>query len=183
MRRAGGVTATVLLRESSVRFNAEHSHVGSPGTSRPQPRLSLSAASPSASPRPSGASLLNQLFGKSKEPFWQQAYINLIRWLIELHRALPEQWVTFRDLYHCPIDPDRIGQKIEQARALSGPPPTFTIVASRLDVHRHRGGGLLGYQWQPASGERVRTTHDQDLLDTLTALGIQATVECPTFSG
>ena len=50
------------------------------------------------------ASLLNQLFGKNKEPFWQQAYTNLIRWLIERHRALPDQWVTFRDLYHCAID-------------------------------------------------------------------------------
>ena len=35
------------------------------------------------------ASLLNQLFGKGKEPFWQQAYTNLVRWIIELHRVLP----------------------------------------------------------------------------------------------
>ena len=40
------------------------------------------------------SSLLNQLFGKGKEPFWQQAYTNLVRWIIELHRALPERWVT-----------------------------------------------------------------------------------------
>ena len=33
------------------------------------------------------ASLLNQLFGKGKEPFWQQAYTNLVRWIIELHRG------------------------------------------------------------------------------------------------
>ena len=25
------------------------------------------------------ASLINQLFGKSREPFWQQAYTNLVR--------------------------------------------------------------------------------------------------------
>ncbi len=36
------------------------------------------------------SSLLNQLFGKGKEPFWQQAYTNLVRWIIELHRVLPE---------------------------------------------------------------------------------------------
>ena len=34
------------------------------------------------------ASLLNQLFGKGKEPFWQQAYTNLVRWIIELYRVL-----------------------------------------------------------------------------------------------
>ena len=28
------------------------------------------------------ASLINQLFGKGKEPFWQQAYVNLVRWII-----------------------------------------------------------------------------------------------------
>ena len=141
----------------------------------------LAAAMDSYSLAYTVASLLNQLFGKSKEPFWQQAYTNLIRWLIELHRALPEQWVTFRDLYHCAIDPDRIGKKIEQARALSGPPPTSYIVASQLEVHRHRGDGLLDYQWQPASddGGRVRTTYDQELLDTLASLGIPATVEEP----
>ena len=42
------------------------------------------------------SSLLNQLFGKGKEPFWQQAYTNLVRWIIELHRALPERWVTLQ---------------------------------------------------------------------------------------
>ena len=125
------------------------------------------------------ASLLNQLFGKSKEPFWQQAYTNLIRWLIELHRALPDQWVTFRDLYHCAIDPQRIGQKIEQAKALSGTPPSYYIVASRHAVHRRRGDGLLEYGWQPASddGERIRTPYDEELLDSLRSVGVEATVE------
>ena len=32
------------------------------------------------------STLLNQRFGKSKEPFWQQAYTNLVRWIIDLHR-------------------------------------------------------------------------------------------------
>ena len=127
------------------------------------------------------ASLLNQLFGKSREPFWQQAYTNLIRWLIELHRALPDQRVTFRDLYHCAIDPQRIAQKIEQARTLDGPPPASVIVASGLDVSRHANAGLLNYRWEPAGGEGptqpVRAAYDETLLDALTALGIQATIE------
>ena len=122
------------------------------------------------------ASLLNQLFGKSKEPFWQQAYTNLIRWLIELHRALPGQWVTFRDLYHCAIDPKRIGAKIKQARTLDGPPATSFIVIPARHLGRH-ADPLTNYAWQPAGGERVRTSYDQELLDTLASLSIQATVE------
>ena len=50
------------------------------------------------------ASLLNQRFGKGKEPFWQQAYTNLVRWIIELYRVLSGGWVTLRDVYHCAID-------------------------------------------------------------------------------
>ena len=122
------------------------------------------------------ASLLNQLFGKSKEPFWQQAYTNLIRWLIELHRALPEQWVTFRDLYHCAIDPKRIGQKIEQARALDGPPPTSCILIPATSLGPH-ANPLTNYEWEPATGGRLRTSYDQELLDTLASLGIPASVE------
>ena len=129
------------------------------------------------------ASLLNQLFGKSKEPFWQQAYTNLIRWLIELHRALPDQWVTFQDLYHCAIEPERIDERIKQAQALAGPPPITSIVAPRRAVARHRSAGLLNYKWEPAgasgSTQRVRIPYDEDLLDKLASLGVPATVEAP----
>ena len=65
------------------------------------------------------ASLLNQLFGKGKEPFWQQAYTNLVRWIIELHRVLPERWVTLQQVYQCAIDPDLFTAKIKQAEAFS----------------------------------------------------------------
>ena len=47
------------------------------------------------------ASLINQLFGRGHEPFWQQAYINLVRWVIELHRMRPGGWVTLQDVYRC----------------------------------------------------------------------------------
>ena len=69
------------------------------------------------------ASLLNQLFGKGKEPFWQQAYTNLVRWIIELYRVLPPQdgsatpgWVTLRDVYHCAIDKELFAKKIQKAQ-------------------------------------------------------------------
>ena len=35
------------------------------------------------------STLINQLFGKSRDPFWQQAYTNLVRWIVELYRLLP----------------------------------------------------------------------------------------------
>ena len=65
------------------------------------------------------SSLLNQLFGKGKEPFWQQAYTNLVRWIIELYRVFPEGWVTLQQVYRCAIDPELFAAKIEEAEKLS----------------------------------------------------------------
>ncbi len=64
------------------------------------------------------ATLLNQLFGRGKDPFWQQASTNLVRWIIELHRVFPDPWVTLRDVYRLTIDPEAFEQKITTARAL-----------------------------------------------------------------
>ena len=63
------------------------------------------------------SSLLNQLFGKGKEPFWQQAYTNLVRWIIELYLIFPGQWVTLQQVYHCAIDKELFAAKIQEAEA------------------------------------------------------------------
>jgi hypothetical protein len=44
------------------------------------------------------ASLLNNLFGRGKEPFWQQAYTNLVKFIILLHKVLYD-YVTLFDVY------------------------------------------------------------------------------------
>ena len=68
------------------------------------------------------ASLINQLFGKSREPFWQQAYTNLVRWIVELHRLLPGGWVTLRDVYRCTVDAELLanGRSARPGIAMTG---------------------------------------------------------------
>ena len=51
------------------------------------------------------ASLLNNLFGKGKEPFWQQAYTNLVKFVILLHKIL-DDYVTLFDVYQGAINPE-----------------------------------------------------------------------------
>src|SRR5712664_4576434 len=63
------------------------------------------------------ASLLNNLFGKGKEPFWQQAYTNLVKFIILLHKVAFD-YVTLFDVYHCAISPELLQQRIEQAEEL-----------------------------------------------------------------
>ena len=60
------------------------------------------------------ASLLNNLFGKGKEPFWQQAYTNLIKFIIILHQ-IGFGYVTLFDVYESAICPDVFEKKIRQA--------------------------------------------------------------------
>ena len=53
---------------------------------------------------------------------WQQAYVNLVRWIIEPHRMSPDRWVTLREVYRSTLDPERIERKIAEVEALVEPP-------------------------------------------------------------
>jgi len=60
------------------------------------------------------ASLLNNLFGRGKEPFWQQAYTNLVKFIILLHKVAFD-YVTLFDVYECAINPGVLERKIAEA--------------------------------------------------------------------
>ena len=60
------------------------------------------------------ASLLNNLFGRGKEPFWQQAYTNLVKFIILLHKVAYD-YVTLFDVYQCAISPPLLEERIEEA--------------------------------------------------------------------
>jgi hypothetical protein len=60
------------------------------------------------------ASLLNNLFGRGKEPFWQQAYTNLVKFIILLHKVAFD-YVTLFDVYECAINPESLENKIHEA--------------------------------------------------------------------
>ncbi len=60
------------------------------------------------------ASLLNNLFGRGKEPFWQQAYTNLVKFIILLHKVAFD-YVTLFDVYECAINPDLLESRITEA--------------------------------------------------------------------
>ena len=97
------------------------------------------------------SSLLNQLFGKGKEPFWQQAYTNLVRWIIELHRVFPERWVTLQQVYRCAIDPELFADKIEAAEKLSDDLNTGTVFVKE-DVLEAQSEHLCEWNWTVAPG-------------------------------
>jgi len=63
------------------------------------------------------ASLLNNLFGRGKEPFWQQAYTNLVKFIILLHKVA-YNYVTLFNVYECAISPPLLDQRIQEAEEI-----------------------------------------------------------------
>ena len=148
------------------------------------------------------ASLLNQLFGKGKEPFWQQAYTNLVRWIIELYRVLPPQdgsdtpgWVTLRDVYHCAIDKELFAKKIKQAQTWAAEmgDEWITVAATELDdPDQLLPLRALGFQPHPTRRDRFQThagaavvqhlkahriKHDRERVESASAREIRLRVE------
>ena len=123
------------------------------------------------------STLINQLFGKSREPFWQQAYTNLVRWIIELYRLLPGGWVTLRDVYRCTIDADLFASRIGEAQRLAAEvcPARVTISFKNLVEHQEQ---LEDWPWDVAPGEdKAACRLDAALQDRLAQLGIPTETE------
>ena len=118
------------------------------------------------------SSLINQLFGKSREPFWQQAYTNLVRWIIELHRLLPGGWVTLQDVYRCTIDAELFAERIREAQDLVAEACPARVVISHDDMIGHPEA-LNDWVWIYTSGEDTVTCRlDPVLRDRLAELEI-----------
>ena len=125
------------------------------------------------------SSLLNQLFGKGKEPFWQQASTNLLRNLIELHRIHSSRWVTLRDLYRCAIDSGLLNSRLVQAQADVREEPAMRVTI-RAEEFAPRAAALQRFGPWAREGDRLSAPMTRDLLDTLEEAGIEAQRERPS---
>ncbi|MEZ5362976.1 MAG: hypothetical protein R2748_11700 [Bryobacterales bacterium] len=67
------------------------------------------------------ASLLTNLFGRGKEPFWQQAYTNVVKFIVLIHKSV-YGYVTLFDVYECAINPDLLAQRTPKEHALEPRP-------------------------------------------------------------
>ena len=107
------------------------------------------------------AGLMNQLYGKSKDPFWQITSMNLVRWLIELHRLYGRGWVTLQDVYRCAIDKDLFAARLAQVEdEVQGERVGVTIPARDLLKHRD---ALASWSWTEAPGKRMRAACGEEL--------------------
>src|SRR5688572_4775167 len=73
------------------------------------------------------ASLLNNLFGRSKEPFWQQVYTDLLKFVISLRR-ITVGYTTLAEVYHFIINEGRIDENIRTLKAQFDNPPDVLAI-------------------------------------------------------
>ena len=119
------------------------------------------------------SSLLNQLFGKGKEPFWQQAYTNLVRWIIDLHRLLPANWVTLQDVFRCAIDEELLQKKVQEAEAEVKRKASWSIVISKEPFLQYRKQLGVHWSWTKRHGGKWEAPFDSKLEELIKKLGIK----------
>ena len=96
------------------------------------------------------ASLLNNLFGKGKEPFWQQAYTNLVKFIIQLHKVAYD-YVTLFDVYECAINPELLEKQNPRGGADASEPELLRHHAIRF-FSSHQDLERFGFDFAEPAG-------------------------------
>ena len=79
------------------------------------------------------ATLLNNLFGRSKEPFWQQAYTDLLKFVILLRR-ITDGYTTLSEVYRYILEDAPIDKDIRRIKPTLDNPPDAIVI--RTEDHR-----------------------------------------------
>jgi len=106
------------------------------------------------------AALMNNLFGKGKEPFWQQAYTNTVKFVILLHKVLRDYGTLF-DVYECAISPRVLAERIEEAEQRFNRVKFIEVPASNRELMENEGADRFGFVFISAQGVyRTRSTDE-----------------------
>ena len=119
------------------------------------------------------ASLLTNLFGRGKEPFWQQAYTNVVKFIILLHKSV-YGYVTLFDVYQCAIDPDLLARRIAEGEELFEPGEYLRV--AKTDYVETPELAALSFEDDPAL-DHLRIERTDEIETKLTELKVPYTVK------
>jgi hypothetical protein len=115
------------------------------------------------------ATLLNNLYGRGKEPFWQQAYVDLIKFLILLRR-LVDGYTTLAEIYHYAIDESLIERDIQRGEQ------QFADATPRVRIAAHDFHLTLASSawptWTAIDEDQFEHAHDDPLVAFLASQGV-----------
>ena len=120
------------------------------------------------------ATLLNNLYGRGKEPFWQQAYTDLVKFVILLRKVV-DGYTTLSEVYHYVVDDSLIErdlQRGEQLFTVSGP----TVRIADFDFHMVLAHSAWPH-WTSAGDDTFHHPLNEALVSFLQAHDISYTVD------
>jgi len=120
------------------------------------------------------ATLLNNLFGKSKEPFWQQAYTDLLKFVILLRR-ITDGYTTLSEVYRYILEDRQIDEDIKRVKNSLAEAPEV-IVISTGDYREHCGPPAPWINWFAENAEEMAHEYTSDLETYLDARQVTYTV-------
>ncbi len=109
------------------------------------------------------ATLINQLYGRSKEPFWQQAYTHLVKNIIAAAH-LADGYTTLAEVYRYSISPDDLQALIDRARGRHGP---GDMVVTRATFAQYEEQLSTLASWVIDAGDVVRAPYRDELAHAL----------------
>jgi len=93
------------------------------------------------------ASIITSIWGKGKEPFWQQSYTDLVRYVILLHR-IRDGYVTLVDIFQTVISAGRLEQMLVEVGSQFS--TTSYIGVDKQDyLSEEEQLAPLGFTWNP----------------------------------
>ena len=106
------------------------------------------------------ATLLNNLFGKSKEPFWQQAYTDLLKFVISLRR-ITDGYTTLAEVSRFIVEDEKIDKNIRTLKAQFAQPQE--VIAIRREEYQGPIRHMPWTLWTPHGATHVVHPYDAEL--------------------
>jgi hypothetical protein len=96
------------------------------------------------------ASIITSIWGKGKEPFWQQSYTDLVRYVILLHR-IRDGYLTLVDLFRTVISAGKLEEMLTDVGSRFS---TASYIGIGKDEYREHENLLssLGFAWNKDAG-------------------------------
>jgi hypothetical protein len=111
------------------------------------------------------ASIITSIWGRGKEPFWQQSYTDLVRYVILLHR-IRDGYLTMVDLFRTVISAGKLEEMLTEVGSRFS---TTSYIGLDKESYREYEGLLssLGFEWNKDAG-RYLIAWTEALEDLLT---------------
>jgi len=93
------------------------------------------------------ASIITSIWGKGKEPFWQQSYTDLVRYVILLHR-IRDGYVTLVDIFQTVISAGRLEEMLVEVGSQFSA-AHYIGIAKNDYLREEEQLAPLGFEWNP----------------------------------